>query len=195
MELVLASTSPWRRALLAQAGVPCRGVAHEVDERAVRISDPTELARELALRKARSVASRLPEAIVLGADQVVHLGERVFHKPEGPAEHLQMLRALRGQRHRLVTGVALLARGTRVLFHEETFLRFRSDLADAELEAIVASGEGAGCAGGYEIERRGAQLVEQVEGDWFNVVGLPVLRVITELRRLGWRPSFEEDAG
>jgi septum formation protein len=194
MELVLASTSPWRRALLEQAGVPCRGEAPEVDERSVLVTDPTELACELAVRKARSVSHRFPDALVLGADQIVHVGERIFHKPVDPAEHLGALRFLRARRHRLVTGVALLGRGLRVVFHEETWLTFRADLADEELRAYVASGEGAGCAGGYEIERRGSQLVERVEGDWFNVVGLPVLRVITELRRLGWRPSFQEAA-
>jgi len=187
MPLILASTSPWRRALLERAGLSCSAAEPSVDERACRLEDPVELARELARQKAASVARTRPDAVVLGADQVVHLEGRVFHKPASPEEHLDALRALRGRTHELVTGVALLHDDDERVFHETTRLRFRADLSDAELAAYVATGEGAGCAGGYEIEARGAWLCESIEGSWFNVVGLPVLRVITELRELGWR--------
>ena len=187
MALILASTSPWRRALLERAGVPCESLAPEVDERACALTEPVALAEALALLKARAVAARRPGALVLGADQVVHLDGRVFHKPSSPEEHRRELLALRGRTHELVTGVALLGPGTERVFHKRTRLTFREDLSEAEIDAYVASGEGSGCAGGYEIERRGAWLCASIEGSWFNVVGLPVLRVLGELRRLGWR--------
>ena len=187
MALILASTSPWRRELLSRAGVECEGVAPSVDERACTIGDPVELAEALARMKAASVAAGRPDELVLGADQIVHLDGRVFHKPESAAAHLSMLHALRGRTHDLVTGVALIGPDVERVFHCTTRLSFRVDLTDAELLAYVDSGEGRGCAGGYEIERRGAWLCENIDGSWFNVVGLPVLRVVAELRALGWR--------
>ncbi|HJN73223.1 MAG TPA: nucleoside triphosphate pyrophosphatase [Myxococcota bacterium] len=187
MPLVLASTSPWRRALLERAGVPSEGVAPSVDERACGVTEPVELAETLALWKARSVAEQRPGALVLGADCVVHLDGRIFHKPRDAAEHRATLGELAGRTHDLVTGVALVGEGVERVFHETTRLRFRGDLSDEELASYVASGEGRACAGGYEIEGRGAWLCESIDGSWFNVVGLPVLRVISELRALGWR--------
>jgi septum formation protein len=98
---------------------------------------------------------------------------------------------LRGRAHRLVTGVCIVAPGGRELrFVEETVLHGRPDLSDAELAAYVASGEGSGCAGGYAIEGRGAQLFARIEGDYFNVIGLPLFRVVDALRGMGWRPDL-----
>ena len=190
MKLVLASGSRWRRELLAAAGVHVLGIEHRVDERSFGDLPPVELATTLALEKARSVVELAPEALIIGADQVVHLDGRRFDKPRDAAEQQAHLRTLRGRTHQLVTGVAVVGPGVERVFHEATRVSFRADVSDDEIAAYVATGEGRGSAGGYEIEGRGAQLAEAIEGSWFNIVGLPVLPLVSTLRELGWRPSF-----
>lgn len=188
MQLILASTSPWRRQLLASVGLGVDGVAPGVAEEEFSEDRPVERAIGLARLKAEAVAARSPGALVIGADQVAHLNGENFGKPKNPDDHLRRLRALRGRGHRLVTGVALIGPGIEVLFSEETEVVFRADLSDEELEAYVLTGEGSGCAGGYQAEGQGAALIERVNGDWFNVIGLPVHRLLGALRGLGWRP-------
>ena len=190
MQLILASSSRWRRELLESAGLVVEGIDHTVDERAAGDLPPVELATTLALAKARSVSAMHPDALVIGADQVVHLDGRRFDKPSSAGEQMEHLKGLRGATHQLVTGVALVGPKIERVFHETTKVRFRRDVTDDEIAAYVATGEGRGSAGGYEIERRGAQLIAEVQGSWFNVVGLPLLPLITALRELGWRPSF-----
>jgi septum formation protein len=185
--LLLASTSRWRRKLLEDAGISVACEAPGVDERAVQIADPVRLARELAARKADVVGGRYPGRWVLGADQVAHLDGEIFGKPEDPDDHRARLRSLRGRAHELVTGWALRGPGEPLTAHVTTRMLMRDDVSDAEIDAYVASGEADGCAGGYAIEGRGAFLFRQVDGDWFNVVGLPVLDVWTALRARGWR--------
>ena len=187
-DLWLASTSPYRRRVLQAAGIPARaespGVGEESDE-----TDPVRLAGELAVRKAVAVSARNPSGWVIGADQVAYdLVDRVpFGKPRDPEDHLRMLRGMVGRSHALVTGVALVGPGFVDTLHDETVMRVRADLEDDELRAYVATGEGSGCAGGYAAEGRGAFLFERIDGDFFNVVGLPVLRVIGLMRARGWR--------
>ncbi len=190
--LWLASTSPWRRRMLEAAGLRIRAEAPGVDERSVLRADPVELARELALQKARAVAARHPGEWVLGADQVGYDPElrEPFGKPADPEDHLARLASLVGRSHVLVTGFALVRGGDtpeEVVEDVSTSLVVRADLTREELLAYVRTGEGSGCAGGYAIEGLGAFLFERVDGDWFNVVGLPLLRVMTLLRERGWR--------
>lgn len=189
-ELILASTSEWRRAMLADVGLSARGVAPEVEESLDGANDPVSVATGLARQKAEAVSARYPEAWVLGADQVVCDAVRrteIWGKPVDAEDHLRRLKGMRGRSHVLVTGWALLGPGVQRVGHCETVLRVRADLSDAELAAYVASGEGSGCAGGYMAEARGAFLFEQIDGDWFNVLGLPILDVFGALRDLGWR--------
>jgi len=200
MDVVLASGSRWRADMLRAAGVECVVVPPDVDERAFPWTLPVEMAEGLAREKARAVARAMPAgrrpvgALVIGADQVAHVDGAILHKPESDGEHLEQLRLLRGRRHELVTGVALIRAAAapgdelELVLHEVTGITFRGDLSDDELRAYLACGEGRDCCGGYQIEGRGAQLIESVDGDWFNVVGLPLMRVITALRSMGWRP-------
>jgi septum formation protein len=188
--LYLASTSPWRRRLLTDAGIAVLTESPGVDERSVEIADPVLLARDLARRKALAVAARHPDAWVLGADQVGYDLDPPgppFGKPTDPEDHFRRLRSMVGRRHALVTAFSLVGPGIDVHEHETSVLTARNDLEDDELRAYVASGEGSGCAGGYAIEGRGVFLFEKIDGDWFNVVGLPLLRVVSALRAHGWR--------
>jgi septum formation protein len=191
-ELVLASASPTRLALLRAAGVPVRGVPAAIDERAIEsvldAGEPTELALVLADAKASEVRRRIGGGLVLGADQVLWDGAAAIGKPANAEEHFSRLRALAGRSHELVTGWVLLGPdGARRAGIERTRLWLRDDLTDAELRAYVASGEGDGCAGGYAIEGHAAWLFERIDGDYFNVLGLPLLSVLGALRDLGWR--------
>ena len=201
MKLVLASGSAWRLDLLRAAGIPCVAIPPALREQDVTALDPVDLACARALAKARDVAARCaPDCWVIGADQVVHLGGQVFGKPADEEEHLAMLRRLRGRTHQLATGVAILAGGAGAPSEERclceiTRLTMRADLTDDELRAYVACGEARACGGGYMVERRGIQLFEQIDGDWTNVVGLPIVRLVSELRTLGWRASFGLDPG
>lgn len=184
--VVLASTSQWRRGLLADAGLVVEAADPHVDEAPLVGASPAETARLRAAAKARAVAARRPGALVIGADQVAHLDGETFGKPAGPADWLARLQQLRGRAHTLTTAVALVDSAGEELFTVDTRVRFRSDLRDAELRRYVELGEAAGCAGGYMVERRGAWLIESIEGDWTNVVGLPIFALVSRLRARGY---------
>lgn len=189
--LVLASSSQWRKQLLEATGIPLDACPAGVDERALEeelgSNDPVEVAMVLARAKAEAVHARLG-GFVLGADQVLWDGTEVIGKPADPEDQLARLRALRGRTHDLFTAWALVGPdGDQRVGVERTRLTLRDDLEDAELRAYVDSGEGAGCAGGYAVEGHGAWLFERIDGDWFNVVGIPVLAVLGALRELGFR--------
>lgn len=188
--LLLASTSRWRQELLAAAGIRCSLVAPPADEASVDDPDPRALAALRAHLKAASVHALRPDAWVVGADQVAHLDGVPFGKPTSPEDHRWRLRWLRGRTHTLTSAVAVLMGADVVVFQEDTLISFRSDLSDAELDAYVDCEEGSACAGGYRAEAWGAQLIERVDGDWNNVIGLPLYPLITTLRARGWRPDF-----
>lgn len=185
---MLASTSPARLALLRAAGVRCEGRAPGVDEDRLSHADPARLAELRATAKAEAIAA--PGAIVIGADQVAHLDGAAFGKPLDPADHRARLRQLRGRTHTLSTAVSLVYGAERRHLVRHTRLHFRAEVSDAEIDAYVATGEGSGCAGGYAAEGMGAQLIEWIDGDYFNVLGLPLLDVLGQLRAMGWRPDF-----
>jgi septum formation protein len=192
LPIVLASTSPARLALLRAAGIVCTGVSPGVDESRILAVTPAALAVARADAKANAV--QVPGAIVIGADQVAHIGGQPFGKPDDPDDHRARLRQLRGRTHTLTTAVCIRldTRVERLVSHAH--LRFRADLSDAEIDAYVSTGEGSGCAGGYAVEGLGAHLIASIDGDYFSVLGLPLLDVIDTLRALGWRPSFSARA-
>ena len=172
--VVLASGSPRRRELLGQMGVqefevlPAQG-----EESAPAGLTPDQLVAHLALQKAQEVFALRPEATVIGADTVVALGDQVLGKPATEREAVEMLRALSGRRHEVYTGMAVLS-GDRVLRHvERTQVEFRP-LTDREIEAYVATGEPMDKAGSYGIQGRACVFIRGIQGDYYNVVGLPV---------------------
>jgi septum formation protein len=183
LALTLASASPQRRTILDQLGVPYEARPVEVAELAE--GDPGDLVVENALRKARA-ADGDP---VLGADTVVALGERVLGKPAGEAEARGFLADLSGATHEVWSGVALINGDTERTAAARTAVRFRA-LSDADVEGYLATGEWRGRAGGYAIQGRGAALVESIDGDYFNVVGLPVAALV-ELAPALFGPAHE----
>ena len=175
--LVLASTSPQRRAILEQLGLPFEVVPPDYVEHDPPDADVVELVREHARGKARSVAARVDGRPVIGVDTSVALGGRVFGKPAGIGHAEQMLEHLAGQTHVVVSGLCLLTPGWEVVEHEETRVSFRG-LTPRELAQHLAHGEWEGRAGAYAIQGRGAALVDRIEGDYLNVVGLPAALLV-----------------
>ena len=170
--LLLASTSPQRRAILAQLGIPFDVVPPRYDELLPPGADPVDLVREHALAKARSVAGEAGERPVLGVDTEVVLDGRVYGKPATAQEAEAMLEELAGRTHDVVSGLALVTPGWEAVAHDETRVTFRP-LTPRDLAVYVASGEWEGRAGGYALQGRGAALVQRIDGDYLNVVGLP----------------------
>lgn len=176
--LVLASASPARLATLRSAGLDPEVLVSGVDESQVRSTDPAALAGELARLKARAVAPKVPDAVVVGCDSVLGLDGAVHGKPADPAEAVARWRAMRGRSGVLHTGHCVIAPGGReVLRSAATTVHF-ADLTDHEIEAYVATGEPLQVAGAFTVDGLGGAFVRGIEGDHHNVVGisLPLLR-------------------
>ena len=186
--LILASQSRARQALLANAGIDFEAVAAEIDERAVQqssgLSAPGEIAALLAREKALSVSSRQPGKFVVGADQTLALGKRLFSKPASRAQAAEQLRALAGRRHELHSAVAV-ARDRKILFADVAIARMTMRrLGEAEIDAyLIATGEAVtSSVGAYQLEGLGVHLFERIEGDHFTILGLPLLPLLAFLR-------------
>jgi septum formation protein len=175
--ILLASTSPQRRAILEQLGLPFEVVAPRYEEHDPPDADAVELVREHARGKARSVAADAGDRPVLGVDTAVLLDGRIFSKPRGPGEAEWMLEQLAGSTHAVVSGLCLVTPGWEELAHETTLVTFR-ELTPRDLASYVATREWEERAGGYAIQGRGAALVERIEGDYLNVVGLPAALLV-----------------
>ena len=185
MELVLASTSPQRLAILTALGADFRVVAPTYEEVPIP-GTPEEVVVARALGKARSVAASTPDRPVLGVDTEVVLDGEVLGQPADAAEARAMLARLAGREHRVLSGVAVIADGERTGV-EETRVRL-IPLDDARLDAEVARGEWRGRAGGYAIQESGGGLVAAIDGDYDNVVGLPVALAL-RLLEAGGKPA------
>ncbi len=193
--IILASTSTARRSMLTNAGIRFDAKQPEVDERALVARNPQWLPRDIALHlaeaKALDVASRNPHRFVIGADQVLSLNEKVYTKPKDEKECVDALRELRGQTHQLISAV-VLASGDEVVWsmtdHADLTMR---DFSDDFLNRYVTT-IGADCTtsvAGYKIEAIGIQLFEKIRGDYFTILGMPLLPLLQELRGRSVIPS------
>lgn len=192
-KIILASGSPFRKAILVNAGLDIEAVPADVDERALEAPlqdsgvSPEDVALVLAEAKATEVSERRPGALVLGCDQTLSLGDEVFHKPadmEGARRHLL---ALSGKTHQL-NSAAVLARDGEVLWRHVgvaslTMRKLEPAFIGRHLARVGA--KALSSVGAYQIEGEGIQLFEKIEGDYFTIVGLPLLPVLKELRALG----------
>jgi septum formation protein len=170
--LLLASTSPQRRAILHQLGIPFDAVAPLYEEHDPPEADAEQLVCEHAVGKARSVLEQADDRPVLGVDTTVVLGGRLYAKAKSAGEAERMLEELSGRTHAVVSGLCLATPAWEVVSAIATRVTFRK-LTPRDLAAYVASGEWEGRAGAYAIQGRGGALVRRVEGDYLNVVGLP----------------------
>jgi septum formation protein len=175
--LLLASTSPQRKAIHEQLHIPFDVVAPNYDEATPEDAEPLQVVRDHARGKARSVADIADDRPVVGVDTAVVLEGRIFGKPANASEAEQMLEELSGKTHVVVSGLCLLTPGWEDIEHEATQVAFR-ELTPRELGTYIATGEWEGRAGAYAIQGRGASLVRFIEGDYLNVVGLPAALLV-----------------
>jgi septum formation protein len=188
MKLILASSSPRRAEILANAGLPFSVLSSAVDESPYPGEAPAALVQRLANAKADLVTARaIGPAIILAADTVVVLDDKILGKPSSVEDARHMLQQLSGRTHSVLTGVALvrLPDGERRQFIESTLVHFRP-ITDEELSSYLASEESYDKAGAYAIQGQAGRYIPRIEGCYFNVVGLPLSRVLTELKGLGW---------
>ncbi|NTJ43479.1 Maf-like protein [Agrobacterium larrymoorei] len=191
--LVLASSSASRQLLLRNAGLTFSAQPADVDERAIDATlkrngaSPEAIALELAKAKALAVSTLKPDAFVIGCDQTMSLGTRIYHKPKDMGEAHASLQSLSGKTHRLNCGAAI-AKGGRIIWEIVSFADMTVRELDEEFLARHLKRVGPSVlssVGAYQLEGEGIQLFSAIEGDYFTILGLPLLPLLTELRRLG----------
>ncbi|MDI6820181.1 MAG: Maf family protein [Candidatus Hodarchaeaceae archaeon] len=185
-KITLASASPRRRELLEQVGLPCEVMPSEVAEHNFGMADPETLVKRLALSKARDVARKVKEGIVIGADTVVVYKGKILGKPSDEADAERMLRKISGREHEVMTGLAIvdIDQNEEAVECVKTKVKFRR-LSTEEIREYIATGEPLDKAGAYGVQGKGATLVESIEGCYYNVVGLPLAKLIEMLKSLG----------
>jgi nucleoside triphosphate pyrophosphatase len=186
--LILASQSRARQVLLANAGISFKSIPADIDERAVQqksgLSAPADVAAVLAREKALWVSSHQPGKFVIGADQTLGLGDRLFSKPAGRAQAAEQIRALAGRSHELHSGVAVASDGA-ILFETVTIARMTMrTLGEAEIAAYLDEAGAAvtSSVGAYQLEGLGVHLFDRIEGDHFTILGLPLLPLLAFMR-------------
>jgi len=186
MGIILASASPRRKEILQMLGVKDMQIIPAVGEEAsIPGAKPEALVCALALAKGREVAEKAAEEdVVIAADTIVWYDGRVFGKPHSREEAAAMLSALSGNTHQVYTGVAVICGGREICRADKTDVRFRC-ISDAEIKAYIRTGEPMDKAGAYGAQGIASVFVESIEGDFFNVMGLPVCRLDSMLRKLG----------
>lgn len=192
--LILASSSPRRRALLTTLGIPFEVIPSDLDERAPFAGeDPATYALHLAREKAAEVAVRHPDDMIVGADTVVAVEDQILGKPQDAPDALRMLRLLRGREHSVTTAVVVVSRGESRSGTVTSRVRMCS-FSDEEAEAYVATGEPMDKAGAYAVQGLGGTLVEAVDGCYNAVVGFPLCLVVDLLREAGVPVSLPADS-
>ena len=192
MKLILASSSPRRAEILAGAGLRFSVLSSAVDETPLPNEEPSALVLRLATNKADLAAARaVGPAVVVGADTTVVCEGKILNKPASLEQARSMLELLSGRTHSVLTGVAILRLpdNQRRQFTESTLVQFRP-IPEDELAAYLATGESFDKAGAYAIQGRAGRFIPRIEGCYFNVVGLPLSRLLSELRALGWSNDF-----
>lgn len=183
-QIVLASSSPRRKELLQMLNVPFCIVTSDVVETSVTEPNVQQYVTEVALLKTRDVAKKCPNQCIIGADTIVVFNDEILHKPTSPEEAIQHLTRLAGNHHEVMTAVAIiLADGTEHTFVEVTTVIFK-EVSLQMIQAYVQTGDPFDKAGGYGIQTSGAMLVDRIEGDYNNVVGLPIASLVQKMLTL-----------
>lgn len=182
-KIILASSSPRRKELLTTAGMEFEIHVKDVDESVPEGTPPADAAKMTAAKKAAAVAENYGDCVVIGADTIVVANGKILGKPKDEADAKAMLRMLSGIEHEVITGVCIINGGNSETFAQISKVKFY-DLTDKEISDYVATKEPMDKAGAYGIQGLGCTLVERIEGDYFNIVGLPVAEVCRKIRNL-----------
>jgi septum formation protein len=188
-KIILASASPRRRELLDLVGIAHSVVPADIDESMVGTELPAAHAERLAREKAMIVAERNPDSLVIAADTIVVIGDRILGKPRTEQEAASMLARLSGETHTVVTGMACALNGRLESSVDDVSVTFRP-MTGQEIEEYVATGEPMDKAGAYGIQGFGATIVRRIDGDYFAVMGLSLVRLVGLMERLGVRYHF-----
>lgn len=180
-KIILASASPRRKELLTLAGVDFTVDVADADESLEDGISPDEAVKKLAEIKAKAVFEKHPESIVIGADTVVAVDGKILGKPKNYDEASEMLNTLSGKKHFVFTGVCIVSKEKTTVFCQKTAVEFYP-LSQSEIDDYIESGDCFDKAGGYGIQTNGCVLVKGIEGDYFNVVGLPVAETVRALK-------------
>ena len=185
-KIILASGSPRRKKILEQIGLKFSVEKSNYEEKRIADSTPSQIVEFLSLEKANLLAVKYEDAIIIGADTLVVLNGEILGKPKSEEDAGEMLRKLRNKTHTVVTGFTVLdtKSGRSVTKHVETKVKFK-DLSEMEISAYVETGEPMDKAGGYGIQDKGGLFIEEMDGDYFNIVGLPLFAVSETLREFG----------
>ncbi len=184
--IVLASSSPRRKMLLEQIGMSFEIMHSDIEEHLDHTMSPEQIAEQLALHKAQTIASALPNTIVIGADTIVVDDSGILGKPTDAEDAFRMLSRLGGQIHRVITGLALISNYSppKILVSHETTRVKMTSLSDADILEYIESGEPLDKAGAYGIQGKGAMFVEWIHGCYNNVVGLPLFLLTKMLKEI-----------
>lgn len=185
-EIILASTSPRRKELLSMLPITFKIESKNVDERLKEDLSAVENVMDIATRKAEGIAIENEDHLVIGCDTIVVLDTKILGKPKNEEEAFQMLKRLSGKMHSVYTGVSLIHKKQKInrTFYVETKV-YMKVLMDEEILSYVATGDCLDKAGAYGIQTRGGLLIEKIEGDYFNVVGLPISKLYDNLKAIG----------
>lgn len=181
--MILASKSPRRIELMTLAGFDFISVPALKDENIPDGTSPSDAVLMLSHQKAQEIAEKYPTDTVIGADTVVALGNEIMGKPKDEQAAFDMLKKLSGKTHTVLTGVCVISPDKQINFYEKTEVEFYP-LGDDEIRQYISSGEPMDKAGAYGIQEKGAMFVKRINGDFYNVVGLPVARLARELKSL-----------
>lgn len=180
-QIILASGSPRRKELLTLAGIEFTVKTADTDESVPTSFSPEQTVKTLAQRKAKAVAELNSDSIVIGADTVVAVDGKILGKPKDSEEAFSMLSSLSGRSHFVYTGVCIIDGEKEICFCEKTEVTFY-ELTDDEINAYILTGDCYDKAGGYGIQSKGCTLVRKLNGDYFNVVGLPIAETVRQLK-------------
>ena len=185
-KIILASSSPRRKELLEKIGLKFEVEPGDYEEIVDTDLEPHEMVRKLSREKAEAVARKHNSGVVIAADTVVLIDGKILGKPKSPAEAKKMLRALSGKSHAVITGFTIIDTAERRILSKAVETKvYIGELNPAEIDAYVKSGEPLDKAGGYGIQGLGSVIVEKIEGDYFNVVGLPLSSLAESLKEFG----------
>lgn len=182
--IILASGSPRRKKLLEQIGLTFIVKTSDVDEDDVPVLPPHALVEYISLKKAKKISEKYPKAVVIGADTLIVCKGEIIGKPNSEKDAKDILKKLSGQVHTVITGVTVIKENKVLTRHELSKVYFKK-LTDEEIDSYVKTGEPMDKAGAYGVQEKGVLFVEKIEGDYQNVVGLPIILLVNMLAEFG----------